>query len=245
MMEFDGLLSHPGLHGPQLHRLILHRGFSIFQSFQALQPCPLLGGSGAASPLRPFQLHPQDTLTLPLRGKLHLLPCRFQLKEAGIIRIISVHLPVADLQDPVRHTIKEIPVMGHHEDGPSVSPQILFQPCDHRPVQMVRGLVQEKYVKISGKGLCQDHSPLLSAGEMFDLLIQVRDPQLRQIALHLPVLPCSLLKGIGADIRSLRESRILGDIGDLKSVLSYDLPSSGTSSPATILSRVDFPARVN
>ena len=88
--------------------------------------------------------------------------------------------------------------MGHHEDGPPVSPQILFQPCDHLTIQMVRGLVQEKHVKIPGKSLCQDHSPLLSAGEMFDLLIQVRDPQFRQIALHLPVLPRALLKGIGA-----------------------------------------------
>ena len=121
--------------------------------------------------------------------------------------------------------------MGHHEDGPPVSPQILFQPCDHLPVQMVRGLVQEKHVKIPGKCLCQDDPALLSAGKVLDLLIQIRDPKLRQIALHLPVLPVPFRQSIGADIRSFRKNRILRDIGDLKPVLPDDLTLVGRLLP--------------
>ena len=96
---------------------------------------------------------------------------------------------------------------------------------------MVRGLIQEKHVKIPGKSLCQDHLSLLSAGEMCDLLVQVRDPKLRQIALHLPVLPISFRQGIGADILTFRKYRILRDIGNLKPVLPDDLTLIGRLLP--------------
>ena len=47
-------------------------------------------------------------LTLSLTCKLHLFPLRLLFKESGIIRIISIHLSMAQLQDTVRHTIKEL-----------------------------------------------------------------------------------------------------------------------------------------
>ena len=178
VMEFNGLLPHPGLHRSQFHGLVLHRGFAVLQCFQTFQPCPLLRRPCPASPFRPLQFHPEHALSLALGSKLHLLPGRFQLQESGIIRVISVHFPVADLQDPVRHPVQEITVVGHHNKRPPVGAQILFQPGDHLPVQMVRRLIEKKHIKIFRQRLRQHHPALLAAGEMTDLLIEPGDPQL-------------------------------------------------------------------
>ena len=163
-MKFDRLLAHSCLYRIKLHRLIRHRCFSCFQRFQTFQSCLLLCRSRTASTLRPFQFHPKDTLTLSLTCKLHLFPLRLQFKESGIIRIISIHLSMAQLQDTVRHTIKEIAVMCYHKNSSTVRSQIIFQPGNHLLIQMIRRLVQKKYVKVSCKDLRKNHTSLLSPG---------------------------------------------------------------------------------
>ena len=224
MVEFDRLLSHPRLHGIQLHSLILHRRLSALQRFQAFKPRSLFRTSRTASPLCPFQLHPKDTLPLPFRRKLHLFPCRLQLQKSGVVRIVAIHLSTADLQDPVRHPVQEISVVGHHDDRAAVRPQILLQPGDHAAVQVVGRLIQQKNVKVLREDLREDNSSLLPAGEMADRYIVLPDPQLCQAAFHLPVLSVSPVKCVGADIRILGKYRILGYIRDLQSILPDDLP---------------------
>ena len=164
MMKFDCLLAHSCLYRIKLHRLIRHRCFSCFQRFQTFQSCLLLCRSRTASTLRPFQFHPKNTLTLSLTCKLHLFPLRLQFKESGIIRIISIHLSMAQLQDTVRHTVKEIAVMCYHKNSSTVRSQIIFQPGNHLLIQMIRRLVQKKYVKVSCKYLRKNHTSLLSPG---------------------------------------------------------------------------------
>ena len=163
-MKFNRLLAHSCLYRIKFHRLIRHRCFSCFQRFQTFQSCLLFCRSRTASTLRPFQFHPKDTLTLSLTCKLHLFPLRLQFKESGIICIISIHLSMAQLQDTVRHTIKEIAVMCYHKNSSTVRSQIIFQPGNHLLIQMIRRLVQKKYIKVSCKYLRKNHTSLLSPG---------------------------------------------------------------------------------
>ena len=218
------LLPHPGLHRSKLHSLILNRSLAVFQRLKAFQSGLLLRRSGAASPLRPLQLHPENTLTLPLRGEFHLFPRRLQFEKSGIIRIIPVHLPLADLQNPAAYPVKEIPVMSHHEHGATVPSQVFLQPGDHLPVQMIGRLVQKQHVEIIRKSSCQHNPSFLSPGECFDLLLKIRDAQLHQICFHLPAHVSRVLQRIGTDIRAFREYRVLRYPGDLQPVLPYNLP---------------------
>ena len=43
---------------------------------------------------------------------------------------------------------RKIPVVSYHNNGSFIGPKIFFQPSDHRFIQMVRRLIQQKYVKI-------------------------------------------------------------------------------------------------
>ena len=224
MMKFNRLLSHPRLYRIKLHRLIRHRCFSCFQRFQTFQSCLLLCRSRTASTLRPFQFHPKDTLTLSLTCKLHLFPLCLQFKKSRIVRIITIHLSMTQLQDTVRHAIQEIAVMCYHKNSSTVRSQIIFQPGNHLLIQMVRRLVQKKYVKISCQDLRKNHTSLLPSGQSVDLLIPLRDPKFRQITLHLPALRICILKCIRTDIHPLRKCRILRNKSNLQAILTNNLP---------------------
>ncbi len=122
---------------------------------------------------------------------------------------------MADLKDPVRHPVKEVTVMGHHKDRPFVIPEIVLQPVDHLPVQMIRWLVQQKHIKVLCQRLRQHDPSLLPAGKSLDLLIKIHDTELHQIAFHLPLLSSPIVKCIRAYICSLRE--ILDSAGYMRS----------------------------
>ena len=113
--------------------------------------------------------------------------------------------------------------MCYHKNSSTVRSQIIFQPGNHLLIQMVRRLVQKKYVKISCQDLRKNHTSLLPSGQSVDLLIPLRDPKFRQITLHLPALRICILKCIRTDIHPLRKCRILRNKSNLQTILTNNL----------------------
>ena len=130
---------------------------------------------------------------------------------------------MTQFQDPICHTIQEIPVMRYHQNSSSVGTQILFQPGDHFLVQMICRLIQQQYIKMTGKDLCKYNSSFLSTRKLLNFLIKICDSKFCQITLYLPALICPTFQCIRTDIRSVRENRVLRYKCKLQSILPYYL----------------------
>ena len=227
VVKLYGFLSHPGLHRINLHFLILRRSRCVLQRFQTFQAGSLFRASGAASPFRPLHLHPQDTVPFSPGGSLHFLSFRFQFQETGILRLIHIYFPVADLQDLIGDTVKKISVVRHHDHRPFISVQVFLQPCGHLIVQMVGGLVQDQHIRRVYQNRRQRHPFLLASGKMIDLLLMIHDTQPVQhhtgVCLRSPVLLSFLTGNIRQDSLALRKFRMLAKERQPQAVLEDHL----------------------
>ena len=117
------------LYGP----VALRRGL-VQQGLIPLDPLLGLGGAGFAPPHDPLPLHPEDGLPLALRGLRHgeaLLP---QLQILGVVGLVVVQLPPAQLGDVVCHPLQKVAVVGHHHKAAPKPPQPVLQPGHHLAV---------------------------------------------------------------------------------------------------------------
>ena len=130
---------------------------------------------------------------------------------------------MADLEDLVCHTVKEISVMCYHDHNALETVKVIFQPGSHLIVQMVGRLVQDQDIRWVYKNCRQRHTLFLTTGEMFNLFFMVFDSQFVEnhmcLCLRIPALFLLPLCHIGKDRCALRELRVLRKIGDAKSVL--------------------------
>ena len=222
-MKLNGLLSHTGFHRIQLHTGIPHRCLSILQSFQTFQTGSLLGTSGPAATFRPLQFHAEHTLSLPLTGKLHLLTLCLQLQKFRVIGLISIQIPMGNLQNFIGNPVKKISVMGNHDHNPLKASQKILQPGHHLIIQMVGGLIQKQHITGIHQRPGQRHPFLLPAGQMIDLLLMIRNPKLIQhiscFTLCTPVLLPLSFSHIIQDRSPLGKLRHLWQIGNPQTIL--------------------------
>ena len=113
--------------------------------------------------------------------------------------------------------------MGDHQYNAAEPSQIIFQPCDHLIVQMVRRLIQQKEIRRGFQNLCQRNFFLLAAGQVGNRRIIRKNSQTCQIALHHPAVFRFRILNIRLDRRPLGKFRILRKIGDSQSVLADHL----------------------
>ena len=157
-MKFDRLFPHSGFYRIKFYCLIFYRSISVFQLFKTLQSRSLFRCSGTTPAFRPFKFHSQNTLSLSFRCWFHLFSLRLQFKKPWVVRVVSIHFSMTDLQNTICNSVKKIPVVSYHNNGSFIGPKIFFQPSDHRFIQMVRRLIQQKYVKIIWQYFCK-HNP--------------------------------------------------------------------------------------
>ena len=60
----------------------------------------------------------------------------------GVVPGVEGRLAVFDLHHPLDGPVQEVPVMGDHQDGALVLPEVVLQPDGGVQVQMVGGLIQ-------------------------------------------------------------------------------------------------------
>ena len=130
---------------------------------------------------------------------------------------------MADLQDLVCHTVKEISVMCYHDHNPLKTVEIILQPCSHLIIQMVRRLIQNQNICRVCQDCCQCHTFFLSAGKMFNLFFMILDPQSvedhMRLCLRIPVLILLSLCHIGKNRCVFGKFRMLRKISNAKPVL--------------------------
>ena len=95
--------------------------------------------------------HP-DPLELPLQGPLtRRLLFLFEsqmglllLEPPGVVALVGPAKSSVELQNPLRHVIQEVSVVGHGDDGSVVLLKVPLQPRDRLRVEVVGGLIEEQ-----------------------------------------------------------------------------------------------------
>ena len=128
----------------QLYALLFLRRTNRGNLLKSLQSCLLLGASRLRAAAHPFQLRSQKTLPLAFPCGNQLLALCLHFQKLGIVRLIGIQLALLQLQCTVCHTVKEIPVMRHHQQCLGIFLQVLFQPIDRIIINMVCRLVQNQ-----------------------------------------------------------------------------------------------------
>ena len=177
-MQFHRCPSHTSADRAHLHFAIEFRSFLIPQFFITLNVRFLFRASGSRPTANPLQLYSENRLTFTFRSYCHLFPLGFQLQIAGIVGLITVKLSFINLNNPISHTVKEISVMGNHDQRAFPPFQIIFQPGSHALIQMVSRLVQNQKFFPAKKGCCQSRTFTLSAGQFSCFLGQIGKPKL-------------------------------------------------------------------
>lgn len=126
---------------------------------------------------------------------------------------------MTDLQYLIYSPVQKIAVMSNHKKGFLHIFQVFLQPGCHLHVQMIRGLIQKKHIKLLRKYPCHGRFSFLTSGERRQRDIQVCKPQNIQITLNLPVCLRLSPQSIGCQRPSLRKLRTLRQPQDFQAVL--------------------------
>ena len=134
----------------------------------------------------------QNGLALALGGLGHLFALGFQLQILGVVCLKIAQFTAAEFGDFCGNALKEIAVMGHHNNAAGEGDELLLQPCGHFAVQMVGRLVQNQHVRRLQQCRCQCHALALTAGENAHIPVGVVDAELIEhgnsfVFMHFPI----------------------------------------------------------
>ena len=88
-------------------------------------------------------------------------------------------MPVAAIQfqNPARHIIQKVAIVGHGDHGAFILLQMLLQPQHRFGIQVVGRFVEQQNIGLLEQQPAQRHPPLLAAGEHAHLLVRRRATQ--------------------------------------------------------------------
>ena len=98
---------------------------------------------------------------------------RLCLKVSGISAAERTDLVIFKVDDSGCSRIKEVAVMGNHQNAALVGAKIIFEPFQHVHVQMVRRFIQKKEIRMTDKSRRKVDTYLLPAGEGMDISVPV------------------------------------------------------------------------
>ena len=101
--------------------------------------------------MHPFQFPPEQILDLVCLGVVVLYAFLPLFQIVLIVALVDVDGAVIHFHYGVRHGIKEIAVVGHHQERTPRMGQIVLQKLDAVDVQMVGRLVHHEEVRLAGK----------------------------------------------------------------------------------------------
>ncbi len=102
---------------------------------------------------------------LVFRGFLHE-PLLLLLQPARVIALIGNALAAIELENPARHIVEEVAVVGDDQDRARIVAQMAFEPIDGLGVEMVRRLVQQQEVGLLEEQPAERHAAPLAAREL-------------------------------------------------------------------------------
>src|SRR5690606_19232143 len=84
-----------------------------------------------------------------------------------IVSGIDGHFAKVNIYDMSTYRIEEVTVVGDDKDDSFVRSQEVFKPSNGLYIQVVGRLIQNKYVRVSEQGLCQEHTNFFVTIEFF------------------------------------------------------------------------------
>ena len=106
---------------------------------------------------------------LLMRGVLaaFLLEALLLLHQPGrIIALVGNALAAVELENPARHVVEEVAVVGHDQDRAGIVAQMAFEPRHRLGVEMVGRLVQQQQFGLVEQQLAQRDAAALAAREL-------------------------------------------------------------------------------
>ena len=102
------------------------------------------------------------------------------LQEIAVIAFVAINLLVINLDNLIADIVKEIAVMGYHEQAAAKAREILLEPLHHFKVEVVGRLVENHELWLVNEHRCQRHALLLTTGKFLDGLVKAVQLQFRQ-----------------------------------------------------------------
>ena len=153
---------------------------NFFQFIEGILPISCLMPAGLRHASHPLQLG-----TVEVIGAFHFYGFGFNtlfalLQIITVITLILVYLAVVYLYNFRANAVQKVTVVRHHQKAEIVATQIFFQPFRHIKVEVVGRFVQYQQIGFSDKGIGKRHTLQLAAGQVFHLLVEVTDLELRK-----------------------------------------------------------------
>ena len=103
----------------------------------------------------PLELALQDLGPLGVPLALDLQPGLLGIEVGGVVALVRVGLAAVDLQDPLRHVVQEVAVVGDGQHGSRIGLEVALQPLHRLGVQVVGRLVQQQQVGLRRAAACR------------------------------------------------------------------------------------------
>ena len=126
------------------------------------------------------------------RGRLLLLrqPLRLLLQPRRIVTLPGDSFTAIQFQNPLRHIVEEIAVVGDGNHRTFVLLQVLLQPVDRLSIQMVGRLIEQQHIRFLKQQTTQCHTTTLTTREVLHTPIAWRTIQCRhrtiKLRIHIP-----------------------------------------------------------
>jgi hypothetical protein len=91
------------------------------------------------------------------------------VEPRGVVALEREALAAIELEDPARHVVEEVAIVGHRDDGARVVVQEALEPRDALGVEVVGGLVEQQNVRLFQEQTAERDATPLTAGEGVDL----------------------------------------------------------------------------
>ena len=90
------------------------------------------------------------------------------LQVGRVVALVGVRPAAVELEDPLRHVVEEVPVVGHGQDGALVGGEVALEPLHALGVEVVGRLVEQEQVGLAQQELAQRDPAPLTTGEVRD-----------------------------------------------------------------------------
>ena len=105
----------------------------------------------------------QRALASALRLLFLLQPLALLLEPRRVIALVRHPLAAIELEDPLRHVVQEVPIVGDGDDGAGELGEEPLQPLHALGVEMVGGLVEQQHVGLLEQHAAERDSAFLAA----------------------------------------------------------------------------------
>ena len=150
VLRFDDQVAQagPGRDGDLARSLALLLGLLLGEQLLVVGEAGLaLGLAGARGHAHPLELALQRALARRLFLLLLRQAVLLLVEPGGVVALPGDPRAAVELQDPARHVVEEVAVVGHGHHGARVLLEEALQPGHRLRVQVVRGLVEEQQVR--------------------------------------------------------------------------------------------------